>query len=54
MDYNPRFCSPIPSSASAQTGKRIAKDLNTIFPKGQLGPVENFTGKAWNKYWFSC
>lgn len=21
---------------------------NFIFPKGELGPVENFTGKAWN------
>ena len=23
-------------------------DLATIFPKGELGPAENFTGEAWN------
>jgi hypothetical protein len=25
----------------------IAQNLNQIFPKGELGPAENFTGKAW-------
>jgi quercetin dioxygenase-like cupin family protein len=24
------------------------KDVQAIFPKGVLGPAENFTGKAWN------
>ena len=24
------------------------KELQTIFPKGDLGPTENFTGSAWN------
>ena len=23
-------------------------ELNAIFPKGEAGPAENFTGKAWN------
>jgi quercetin dioxygenase-like cupin family protein len=23
-------------------------ELQSIFPKGELGPAENFTGKAWN------
>ena len=23
-------------------------ELRAIFPKGELGPAENFTGKAWN------
>ena len=37
-------------------------ELNAIFPKGELGPAENFTGNAWatplvemiaytNRYW---
>lgn len=25
----------------------VSSDLNDIFPKGELGPAENFTGKAW-------
>lgn len=28
--------------------KQEKKELNFIFPKGELGPAENFTGKAWN------
>jgi quercetin dioxygenase-like cupin family protein len=35
-------------TASAQADKRTSKNLNAIFPKGQLGPAENFTGKVWN------
>jgi quercetin dioxygenase-like cupin family protein len=27
--------------------KANMNDLNPIFPKGELGPAENFTGKAW-------
>lgn len=30
-------------------GRKNATDVSKgIFPKGQLGPAENFTGKAWN------
>lgn len=32
---------------SAQKINRKDK-LNFIFPKGELGPLQNFTGKAWN------
>lgn len=36
-------------SGSAQnTSKADQKILSFIFPKGELGPTENFTGKAWN------
>src|SRR6187549_2769116 len=31
-----------------QTSKKEDKELNAIFPKGSLGPAENFTGNAWN------
>lgn len=30
------------------TVKKEKSELNLIFPKGELGPAENFTGKAWN------
>src|SRR3954447_20305749 len=32
-------------SSKAQTSKT---ETQSIFPKGELGPAENFTGKAWN------
>jgi len=36
-------------SCSAQiTTKADQNKPNFIFPKGELGPAENFTGKAWN------
>lgn len=35
-------------TAFAQTGNRTSKEPNAIFPKGQLGPKQNFTGNAWN------
>jgi len=36
-------------TGSAQSNKKADLDSpNFIFPKGTLGPVENFTGKAWN------
>jgi len=28
--------------------KKTAPALQSIFPKGEAGPAENFTGKAWN------
>ena len=30
------------------TMKSDETELNAIFPKGEQGPAENFTGKAWN------
>ncbi|TCD08462.1 cupin domain-containing protein [Pedobacter frigidisoli] len=36
-------------SSSAQiTSKADNNKLNFIFQKGEIGPAENFTGKAWN------
>ena len=31
-----------------QTSKKGENTLQTIFPKGDLGAAENFTGNAWN------
>jgi quercetin dioxygenase-like cupin family protein len=28
--------------------QNVETDVQAIFPKGELGPAENFTGKAWN------
>jgi quercetin dioxygenase-like cupin family protein len=28
--------------------KAVENEIQAIFPKGELGPAENFTGKAWN------
>ena len=36
------------TSCNNQTPKQEEKALNQIFPKGTLGPAENFTGKAWH------
>jgi quercetin dioxygenase-like cupin family protein len=30
------------------TQQKVAAEVQAIFPKGELGPAENFTGKAWN------
>ena len=30
------------------TTSETNKDVQAIFPKGEQGPTENFTGKAWN------
>jgi quercetin dioxygenase-like cupin family protein len=36
-------------SCNDQTANNSSEDqAKSIFPKGQLGPAENFTGKAWN------
>ncbi len=35
-------------SCGAQVAKSVPGYIDSIFPKGQLGPAENFTGKAWN------
>jgi quercetin dioxygenase-like cupin family protein len=36
------------TSCTEQASNKEEKELQAIFPKGQLGPAENFTGKAWN------
>ncbi len=42
------FVSLFSLSANAQANKRAAAPAtNGIFPKGELGPAQNFTGKAW-------
>lgn len=36
-------------SCQEQASEKAAdKDVQAIFPKGELGSAENFTGKAWN------
>ena len=36
-------------NGNAQVKKKAAPPAtNAIFPKGELGPAQNFTGKAWN------
>ncbi|MDB5263914.1 MAG: cupin [Adhaeribacter sp.] len=36
-------------SCKAQVSKQSASsEIKAIFPKGELGPAQNFTGKAWN------
>src|SRR5687767_8526465 len=35
------------TSCVEQTSKKENKELNVIFPKGEKGPAENFTGNAW-------
>ncbi len=37
------------TSCMEQASKKEDKELNEIFPKGEIGPAENFTGDAWNK-----
>src|SRR5688500_18273089 len=34
-------------SCMEQAPKKEDKELNAIFPKGEKGPAENFTGNAW-------
>lgn len=37
------------TSCNEKTTKMESNDeVQSIFPKGELGPAENFTGKAWN------
>jgi len=37
------------TSCMEQNKKEVARtELGGIFPKGELGPAENFTGNAWN------
>jgi quercetin dioxygenase-like cupin family protein len=38
----------ISSSGYSQQSKKTLNETQSIFPKGSLGPAENFTGKAWN------
>ena len=36
------------TSCMEEKSKKAEGELQTIFPKGELGAAENFTGKAWN------
>jgi quercetin dioxygenase-like cupin family protein len=36
------------TNCMAQKSQKEEIQLQAIFPKGDLGPAENFTGKAWN------
>ena len=36
------------NSCMEETTKSRDTELQAIFPKGELGPAENFTGNAWN------
>ena len=43
------FSALLTIGCKAQVSKNAAEnEVQAIFPKGQLGPAENFTGKAWN------
>ena len=35
-------------SCMENKSNKDGSELRAIFPKGELGPAENFTGKAWN------
>ncbi|RYY71093.1 MAG: cupin domain-containing protein [Chitinophagaceae bacterium] len=37
------------TSCNEQASKKEDKELTAIFPNGDLGPAENFTGNAWAK-----
>ena len=36
------------TSCMENSAEKKAKELQAIFPKGERGPAENFTGNAWN------
>lgn len=38
----------ISCNQNKETVKNTNNELEAIFPKGEKGPAENFTGKAWN------
>jgi quercetin dioxygenase-like cupin family protein len=38
----------ISNASYSQQIKQTDNQTRTIFPKGELGPAENFTGNAWN------
>jgi quercetin dioxygenase-like cupin family protein len=42
------FTALLTTSCMEQTSKKEDREINAIFPKGDLGPAENFTGKVWN------
>ena len=43
------FSALILTSCMEQNKKKVAgNELQAIFPKGEKGPAENFTGNAWN------
>ena len=42
------FIALLTTNCMAQTSSKKETQPQAIFPKGELGPAENFTGKAWN------
>lgn len=43
------FSAQLIISCKENTSNKVVKnESQAIFPKGELGPVQNFTGKAWN------
>jgi quercetin dioxygenase-like cupin family protein len=42
------FTTLLTNSCMEQKSRKEDKKLNAIFPKGSLGPAENFTGNAWD------
>lgn len=43
------FAAVFNAGCNEQTTKQAGKnETQSIFPKGELGPSQNFTGKAWN------
>src|SRR5215218_2922638 len=43
------FLIMLSSGCKDQTSNHTAtSEMQSLFPKGELGPAENFTGKAWN------
>ena len=42
------FLSFLTTSCMENKSKNNKSELEAIFPKGELGPAENFTGNAWN------
>ncbi len=43
-----RFCGIANNKLYGKEIKNKATELQAIFPKGEKGPAENFTGNAWN------
>ena len=42
------FLALLTTSCMENKSKNHKSELEAIFPKGELGPAENFTGNAWN------
>lgn len=42
------FAAPMVQGCKEKSSRQDATELRAILPKGEPGPPENFTGKAWN------